>query len=125
MKKIMKPKKDRELPLTKRFLDLKIQEVRGNITTLRLETKAGFTKIDAAFKQVDARFMQIDARFESQDAKFETLDTKITKMLVLLEDQNDRNRAVLDSYTTVYEKLIENESRLEKVEEHSFGIKQK
>jgi hypothetical protein len=111
MKSVKSPKKEGELPVTKRFLDLRIQEVKGDITSLRMETTAGFTKMDARFKE--------------QNAKFESLDSKITKMLVLLEDQNDRNRVVLDSYTTVYEKLIETNARLDKIEVRVFGAAQK
>lgn len=132
MKSVKSPKKDSELPVTKRFLDLRIQEVKGDITSLSLETTAGFTKMDTRFKEQDAKFEMLDskitklvARFQEQDAKFETLDTKMTKMLVLLEDQNDRNRVVLDSYTTVYEKLIETNTRLDKIEVRVFGTAQK
>lgn len=109
--KVKEPKKDGEIAVTKRFLDLRIQEVKGDISSLRLETRAGFTKIDA--------------RFLAQEARFESMDTKLTKIMVILEDQNDRNRAVLDAYTTVYEKLIETNTRVDKVEERVFGSKQK
>lgn len=78
---------DKDLPVTKRLLDLKIQEVKSDITSLRLETKAGF----------------------------EAVQGKLTQMMILLEEQYDRNRIALDGYTTVYEKL----------EVHTFGNKQK
>ncbi|MBY0383793.1 hypothetical protein K2X05_01430, partial [bacterium] len=64
--KIKEPKKDRELPVTKRLLDLKIQEVKSDVTSLRLEMKAGFTKVDAQFKQMEAQFTKIDGRFQEQ-----------------------------------------------------------
>lgn len=148
--KLKSPKKDRDLPVTKRYLDLRIQKVESDITALRLEMKSGFSKIEMRFKEQDAKFLSIDARFESIDSRFESidarfesidsrfeslenrmearfaaLDTKITKMLILFEEQNDRNRIVLDAYTTVYEKFMENDRRLDKVESHIFGVKQK
>ena len=146
MKNVKTPKKDHELPVTKRFLDLKIQEVKGDITSHRLETKAGFTNIDARFKEQESKFVSIDARFQeqnakfdaleakmtkldanilAQNAKFESLDTKITKMMILLEDQNDRNRVVMDSYTTVYENLTETNTRVGKLEVRVFGSTEK
>nr|MBY0384405.1 hypothetical protein [bacterium] len=119
---IKEPKKDRELPVTKRLLDLKIQEFKGDITSLRLEMKADFTKVDG---KIESLRSQMNVGFQEQDAKFEALDTKITKMMVLLEDQNDRNRATLDANTHVYEKIVENDSRVEKLEERVFGGKQR
>lgn len=179
--KLKEPQRDRELPVTKRLLDLKIQDVKSDITSLRLEMKAGFAKIDARFtqiearftqtdgqfgqidsrftqidsqftqidsrftqidahfkqidaqftqidsqfKQIDARFGQIDARFHEQNGKFEALDSKITKMLILMEDQNDRNRVTLDNNALIYQKIVDNDARVEKLEERVFGIKQR
>ena len=151
--KIKEPLRDRELPVTKRYLDLKIHEVKGDVTSLRLDMKAGFTaidskfssmeskfsgidskfssmeskfsNIDSKFSSIDSKFLAVDARFEEQNAKFAMIDTKLTKMLVLLEDQNDRNRATLDANTVVYERITENDSRVEKLEECVFGIRQK
>lgn len=164
--KIKEPKRDRDLPVTKRLLDLTKQELKGDITSLRLEMKAGFAKIDARFKStnahcksidarftdmdarfanidarftdmdarftsidarftdMDARFTSIDARFHEQNAKLEVLDTKITRMLILMEDQNDRNKATMDHNALIYEKIIANDARIEKLEERVFGIKQ-
>ncbi len=102
--KIKKPLMDKDLPVTKRLLDLKVQEVKGEITSLRLEVKAGFTKVDS---------------------KFEEIKVQITKMMVLLEEQSDRNRVALDGYATVYEKFNDTEDRLEKLEVRTFGNKQK
>ncbi|MCB9073512.1 MAG: hypothetical protein H6623_07805 [Bdellovibrionaceae bacterium] len=130
---IKPPKKDRDLPVTKRLLDLKIQEVKGSVTDLRLEMKAGFARVDARFNQMeskfDTRFLEQDARLEArfleQDAKFEAIQTQLIKMTVLLEDQNDRNRAALDGYVAVYERFHNTEERLGKLEKSVFGTKQR
>lgn len=95
--KVKKPLSDKDILVTKRFLDLKIQEVKSDITSLRLETKVGL----------------------------EVVQGQMTKMMVLLEEQNDRNRVALDGYAAVYEKFIDSDNRLEKLEEHAFGNKQK
>ncbi len=116
-KKLTKPKRDRELPVTKRLLDLTKQELKSEMSSIRLEMRAGF-------KEIDARFTSIDARFLEQDSKFDAIQAQLTKMMVLLEDQNDRNRTVLDAYTTVYEKFVDTDSRVEKIEVRVFGAKQ-
>lgn len=119
MKKITKsttekkliPKKSREMPVTKRYLDLVKQELKSETSSLRLEMKAGFQRGDA--------------RFTEQDSKFEAIQTQLTKMMILLEDQNDNNRAVLDAHTIVYDKFVTTENRLDKIEHHVFGVPQK
>ncbi len=113
--KIQRPKSDHELPVTKRLLDLTKQELKSDITTLRLEMKAGFNMFDAKINDI-----KLDVT-----AQISVLDTKITKMMILMEDQNDRNRATLDANTMVYEKIVDNDSRVEKLEERVFGRKQR
>ena len=95
--KIKEPKKDRDLPVTKRLLDLTKQELKGDITSLRLEMKAGFSEIK----------------------------TEMTKMMIMMEDQNDRNRSTIDSNALIYQKLVDHDARFEKIEEQVFGIKQR
>lgn len=136
--KLKKPKRDAELPVTKRLLDLTKQELKGDISTLRLEMKAEFAKLDARFSSIDARFdsqdarfSSIDARFDSQDARFASIDhrfeeisTQLKKMTVILEEQNDRNRAALDGYAAVYGKHFLLEDRIIKLEQRTFGSEQ-
>jgi hypothetical protein len=116
--KIKEPKKDRELPATKRLLDLKIQEVKGDVTSLRLEMKAGFTKVDAKFSEVKSEVTDVKAQLTA-------LNTKITKMMILMEDQNDRNLAANDRNALIYQRIVDNDYRFEKLEEQVFGIKQR
>jgi len=110
-KSIKIPIKDRDLPVTKRLLDLTRQELQGEISSLRLEMRSGFASIDA--------------RFQKQDSKFEAIQTQITKIMIILEDQNDRNRAALDGYAAVYERFIDTEKRIRKKEKSVFGTKQR
>ncbi|MBY0384492.1 hypothetical protein K2X05_04970 [bacterium] len=92
--------RDYKVPATVKLLDLRIAEVKGEITTHRLETRAEFAKIDA---------------------RFDELRTLSLKTLATVEEQNARNRFALDGYTQVYEKLIEMDSRVERIEKHIFG----
>lgn len=137
--KALKPLNEATLPVSKRHLQLVQKKIEGDLTTMRLENREGFRKIDARFAQIDARFTksderiaqidtrfaaiderfaQIDARFASIDTQLASLDAKITRMLVIIEEQNDRNRVAMDGFMTVYEKLIEHEKRFQKIEKH-------
>lgn len=121
---LKKPQKDSDRYISKRLLDLTKRELKGDITSLRLEMNAGFANIDARFKQMDARFKQMDARFIKTDARFESIQTQLTKMMVILEDQNERNKVAYDGYIVAYEKLFSHDERLAHLEKHNFGIKQ-
>ncbi len=102
--KALKPLNEATLPVSKRHLQLVQKKIEGDLTTLRLENRK-------EFQRIDVRFAQIDTQLAS-------LDTKITKMLVIIEEQNDRNRVAMDGFMTVYEKLIEHEKRFQKIEKH-------
>lgn len=122
---IKRPKKEGDLPVTKRLLDLKIQEVKGDISGLRLEIKAGFAKMDARFLAQDAKFLAQDARFAEADARFESMQAQLAKMMVIIEEQNDRNRVALDGYMAVYEKFQDTGKRLGHLEKSLFGNRQR
>ncbi len=79
-----------------------------------LDTK--FAAIDEKFSFIDAKFAAVDARFTKIETQLERVETKITQVLVQSEEQNDRKKAVMDSYMTIYEMFIEHKNRLEKVE---------
>ena len=126
------PVKSADIPVTMRLLDLVKQELKSDIETSRLENRAEFKKIDARFQSAearfdgtDARFQSIDARFESMDAKLQSMDTKLIKMLVLLEEQNARNKVVLDGYTHIYDRQHLSEERIVRLEKKVLGIEQK
>lgn len=102
-----KPNKMDDIPVTKRLLDLTKQELKGEMSTLQLDTKALRLEMKAGFAKVDT--------------KFEALQTQLTRMLVMMEEQNDRNRVVMDGYTIVYEKLQEHDCRFDSIERHILG----
>ncbi len=149
--------RDDKVPVTLKLLDLRTAEVKGQITTHRLETKAEFAKVEVRFIEISHRFdaadkrfddmdkrfngmdakfdafeqrfdafeQKIDAKFDAHavkfDAKFESLITLNMKTLAIVEEQNARNKFALDGYTLVYEKMIETDARLARIEKYIFG----
>jgi uncharacterized protein YqgV (UPF0045/DUF77 family) len=109
-RKMPKPQRVGDVPVTLRHLELVKQELKSDIasvrldtSSLRLEMKAGFTKMEADVSQVKSAVFQMQA---------------------LLEEQNSRNRVALDGYTVVYEKQKSTEDRLKKLEKKVFGVEQ-
>ncbi|HPI40366.1 MAG TPA: hypothetical protein PLJ21_06150 [Pseudobdellovibrionaceae bacterium] len=91
-----------------------------------------FDAIDKRFEAIDKRFEAIDKRFDAIDKRFEALENKMEarfndlksdmhRILILLEEQNTRNKFVLDGYTLLYERMdrleINVETRIKSIEE--------
>ena len=132
------PIKFDDVPATQRHLELVRQELKSDITSFHLEMRAGFQAMDARFQSIDARFKSIDARFFDMDsrftkidgqflaidARFERLESILLSMKAMMEEQNSRNRYVLDGYNFLFDKAERSEKRLQLVEKKVFGIEQ-
>lgn len=97
------PIKSDKIPVLQGQLELVKQELKSEITTLRLETKAGF---------------------QAMEARFESLQTIILGMKAMMEEKKSQNLYVMDGYTFLFNKYEKSECRLEKVEQKVFGIEQ-
>lgn len=140
------PKKSDEIPVTQKQLELVKQELKSEITAFRLETRSGFKDMEAEFKNVDSKFKNLDSRFESIDSRFESVDSQFKRidarfdkldsrfelmqstlfgMKAMFEEQNSRNRIVLDGYTHMFHKQECSDVRIAALETRVFGIDQK
>ncbi len=92
-----------------------------NIDARFNQVDARFNQVDAHFKNIDARFNQVDARFNQVDAQLHSLKSELKAMnssihrsLVLLEEQEARNKYVLDGYQSLHDRQDHFEQRIEK-----------
>lgn len=85
------------------------------------QMEARFSEIDARFNKMEARFSEIDARFNTIESKLDKVLAEVHRMAVLMEEQNARNRFVLEGYDQLYKRQdrleIEVERRLKNIEE--------
>lgn len=138
-KKLNSPKRDGELYVTKRLLDLTKKELKSDITQLRMEMKAGFTKVEGKLsglsEEISSLRTDMQVGFAKLSSDINTLTAKMeaglaesramfAKVVAISEEQNERNKVVLDSYGLVYDKLNNHDERLKKVEKHALGIEQ-
>ena len=90
-----------------------------------------FDSIDKRFDSIDKRFDSIDKRFDSVDKRFDSIDQKIDsvrdelkgeihEVKLLNEEQNSRNKFVIDQYVSVYEQQRDLQTRVEKLEKEQF-----
>ena len=121
------PLKSSEMPATQSMLYEVRGELKSDITSVQLSVKSLEKKMDARFIEVDARFKEVDARFDKVDARFEEVNSKLESMLAamhksnaLVEEQNARNRYVLDGYAQLFDSNKSLEGRVENLEKKAW-----
>jgi hypothetical protein len=92
-KKSLKPRKSSHILVTKKMLFGVRDELKSDITTLRLETKAAITDVKADVSKVLAAVHRVE---------------------VLVEEQNARNIFVLDGYTSLSDRVSQLEKKHDK-----------
>jgi chromosome segregation ATPase len=133
--------KAKDLPATQGILHLVRNELKENILEIKAELRkmnGKFVQVDAKFDQVDAKFVQVDARFDQVDARFDQMDAKmdamkhelkgeISRLAVLVEEQNARNSIVLEGLSGLFYRQEKVEARIDNVEKNvgSLGFPRK
>lgn len=123
-----------DIQATKGMLDHLEQKLTHQITSCRLETKAleakmegrfdkiesrfnqmesRFSDIDSRFNDIYSRFHEVDRRFNQMDAKIEMVLSAVHKVALLVEEQNARNKFVLDGYKSLNDRLEKLERKSE------------
>ena len=134
-KNVLPPKKSQDIPASKGHLDefraelkseltsvdLKVESLRSEITSIDLKVESLRSEVTSIDLKVDSLRSEMNSRFENVNSRFEKMDSKIEKLVAvvhrtnaLIEAQEDRNRYVLDGYTSLND-------RLDKVEKKVFG----
>ena len=98
-------------------------DARFSRTDARFDSIDGrFDKIDGRFNKINGRFNEIDERFNDMNAKFSDMDAKLSsmnskfekslahthRMLALYEEQETRNKYVLDGYQSLHDLISKN-----------------
>jgi len=119
IKKIKNPRKtpvkSDDVPVTKRMLFEVRDELSSKFAALEHRIDRRFKNVDHQFKTIDAQFKTIDDRFDQVDARFDRLEdqfkelkldlrTHLHKTSLLIEEQNARNKFVLDGYQNLFER---------------------
>jgi hypothetical protein len=136
------PLKSGDVLVTQKMLEETRNELKSDITSVRLEVRGLRSDMDAKFAtmqgQMDSRFAemqgQMDSRFSKMQSQMDTqfalvgsqfaqlgaaMEANFAKMHrthALSEEQHARNVAVLESYDQIYRQHEEFETRLKKIE---------
>jgi hypothetical protein len=91
-----------DVPVTQAQFEAFSAEMKSILTTHKLEFRGMEKRTDARFAQVDARFDQIDARFVQLElsllSSIESLTAAVHRTNAIVEEQNARNKFVIDGY---------------------------
>ncbi len=121
--------KDRDLPATQGMLQL----VR---TELKSEMRAGFKKVDARFAQMEGRFAQMEGRFAQIDERFARIDeqfalvhsgmaeltAQVSRIALAVEEQNSRNKIVMDALSGLWTRQDRVEQRMDGFEKWLLSL---
>ena len=94
------------VPVTRKMLYLVRDELKYDSGSLE-------KKMDAGFKEVDARFKEIDARFDRVDSELASIRSEVTRIAILVEDQNAKNNIVLEGLSSLFHRQDRVEKRMD------------
>jgi tetrahydromethanopterin S-methyltransferase subunit G len=104
--KVHKPVRSSEVPATKAMLDELEQKLTHEMASVKLEVKSVKSELTAKIGQVEAKVEQLDAKVESVLAA-------VHRVGLLVEEQNARNKFVLDGYTSLNDRLEKVERKID------------
>ena len=100
-------KRKRQVPISKTE---NLPATVGMINLLEFKIKSDFKSLE---KKMDARFNRVDAQFNTIESGLANVASEVRRMAILMEEQNTRNKFVLDGY----EQLYKRQDRLEQMTE--------
>lgn len=103
------PKRSDRIFVSQKMLASVKSELKSDIASVSLELKS-------VRSEVGALRLGMNSRFEKMDSKIEKVIAAIHRTNALVEEQNSRNRVVLDGYDQIYRRQEEYEERLKNLE---------
>ena len=94
---------------------------------LNSQQKEFKSNINSFEKRLDSKFSQIESKLNQVESKIELVLSEIRRMIVLIEEQNARNKFILDGYASLHERLDRLELRFDQHEKkiENFILKRK
>ena len=71
------------------------------LTTLRKQIKS---EINSSEKRLESKINQVESKINQVESKIELVLSEMHRMAILMEEQNSRNKFVLDGYASLYER---------------------
>lgn len=88
-------KKSGDMTVTKKMLDETRSELKSDSASLKLEMKSGF-------ESVKSDISRLDSKIDSIDSKLEQVLAAVHNVKAIVEDQDNRNKFVLDGHNSLH-----------------------
>ena len=129
----------KDIPVNLGMLHLVRDELKSSISSLERKMESRFRGMDAKFAGIDSKFAEMDSKFAGMDSKFAGIDSKFAaldskmasmdsrlhQMQLMMEEQNARNRIVMDGLTSLFARQERSEDRIEAAEKLLIQIRAK
>lgn len=119
------PKTKNDVHVNQRQLELVRQELKSDITSLKLAMDSRFSRIDSNLFEMKAQISRTNETILEMKSQFAKFDSTMFEMKAMMEEQNNRNAAVFEGYRYLFDRQTDTEARLSTVEKKVFGIEQK
>jgi len=111
-----------EVPITRAMLSEVRTELLERIDQAKHELKAEIHGLKGEVHEVKAGLHQVEARLHGVEAGLHGMRAEMARMATLLEEQNSRNKVVLDALVSVLDRQDRVERRMGKVEDTVLGL---
>jgi hypothetical protein len=107
------PRKSPDIPVTQEMLNEARNELKHEITSFRLEVDSRFKRVDAAIAKVQSDVAKVQSDVAKVQSDVAKVLAAVHRVGLLVEEQNARNKYVLDGYTSLSDRLdkIEKENK--------------
>ncbi len=94
---------------TEKHLESKINQVESKIN--QVESK--INQVESKINQVESKINQVESKINQVESKIELVLSEVHRIAVLMEEQNSRNKFVLDGYDSIYQRQDRLEARFD------------
>lgn len=106
----------KDLPATQGMLHLARTEAKEGMKSLKFELKADIKQVDSKIDGVDAKIDRVLEKVDRVLVEVHGIAASVARMGMLNEEQNSRNRIVLESHTGLAQRQDRLEARVDNVE---------
>ena len=112
-----------DVPVNSRMLDESRNELIHKIESAKLELKSDIHELDSKILSLDSKISNLDSKISSVDSKVESLTSIVHKLSLTIEEQNARNKVVLDGLTGLFSRQDRIEVKLEEMDQTILPLK--
>ena len=93
-----------DLPATQSMLTTLRKQIKSEINSSEKRLESKINQVESKINQVESKINQVESKINQVESKIELVLSEMHRMAILMEEQNSRNKFVLDGYASLYER---------------------